>query len=139
MTIALICFASSAMILVVISAIFRIEDARGSHLLVLAHTRSLFNKSIVKLSGALSKMDTYVGRGFLRLMLHYLAHSVLQKFLSLINRAEKWVENLLRRNKQVSKDIRSAKKRTHLDAMTEHKEEVALTDVQKEKMRSHEA
>ena len=56
----------------------------------------------------------------------------------MLKKGEKRVEQLLRRNKQAVKGIKHNKKRNHLDEIADHKQEFALSDAQKEKMRSHE-
>jgi len=135
---ALIFLALSVSTLVIIAGVFRVEDAREGKRVALASVRGLFDTFLRKLRTRLAKADTYLGRGFARLMLHYAAHGVLQRLLAFIGRTEQRVEHLLRRNKQVAKEIRTDKQKTHLDALKEHQEETALTEAQKKKMRSHE-
>jgi len=137
MTTALIYLACSTLALGIIAGVFRVEDARGGHLVILGGVRRFFNKIISAVAERLSKADTYFGRGFPRLMLHYLAHGVLYRLLAFVGRVEKRVAHLLRRNKQVAKDIRTTKEKTHLDKIADHQKKVALTDAQKKKMRSH--
>lgn len=135
---ALIFLVCSTMVLVFTTGIFRVEDARQGNRVMLSLLRSLLDRFVTFVGGKLSRADTYLGRGFARLMLHYAAHGILNRLLAFIGRTEKKVEHLLRRNKQVATDIRVSKKKTHLDEIAEHKEEVALTQKQKMKMRSHE-
>ena len=124
--------------LIILIGVFRVEDAHEGNRIMFPKLRTFFDRLVVYLGDKLSKVDTYLGRGFARLMLHYAAHGILHRLLSFIGRTEQKVENLLRRNKQVATDIRVSKKKTHLDEIAEHKEEVALTEKQKMKMRSHE-
>lgn len=135
---ALILLACSTLALVAIAGVFRFEDARGGNRVTLVRTRSFFDRSVVTTYTKLSQVDTYLGRGFARLMLHYAAHGILQKILSFVSRTEKKVEHLLRQNKQVAKDIQTSKEKNHLTKIAEHQQEVALTEKQKMKMRSHE-
>ena len=135
---ALIFLACSTLTLIVLVGVFRVEDAREGRRIILSRVRALFDRLVVFGGRKLSEVDTYLGRGFARLMLHYAAHGILHRLLSFIGRMEQKVEHLLRRNKQVATDIRVNKKKTHLDEIAEHQEEVALTETQKMKMRSHE-
>lgn len=137
MTGAFVYFACSALTLGIIAGVFRVEDAQQGRRIVLRRARAWFDGVVVSAGSKLTKFDTYLGRGITRLLLHYAAHSILHRLLALITRMEKRVEHLLRRNKQVAKDIQGTKSKTHLDEIAEHKEEVALTDAQKRKMRSH--
>ena len=135
---ALIFLVLSVSTLVIITGIFRIEDAREGKRVVLVAVRNLFDSFLQKLRSKCVRVDTYLGRGFARLMLHYVAHGVLYRLLAFIARTEDKVEYLLRRNKQVAKEIRTNKQKTHLDVLKEHQKETALTEAQKKKMRSHE-
>jgi len=135
---ALIIFICSTLILTVLVGIFRVEDAREGSRVIMVRPRSFFDKIVKGAAERLSKTDTYLGRGFTRLMLHYAAHGILHRLLTFVGRIEKKVEHLLRSNKQVAKEIRIGKEKTYLDKIADHREEVALTEKQKTKMRSHE-
>jgi len=132
---ALVC---STLALVIIAGVFRVEDAREGKLLMLSGFRVLFDRFVVYIAKKLSTFDTYIGRGFARIVLHYAAHGLLERLLLVLKKGEKRVEQLLRRNKQAVKGIKHNKKRNHLDEIADHKQEFALSDAQKEKMRSHE-
>lgn len=139
LTAALIYLASSALALVIIAGVFRVEDAREGRLVVFKTARVLFDKIITMVFYRLSKLDTYIGKGFARLMLHYAAHNILRSTLLLIQKLENKIKGLLKRNTQVAKDLRLTKEKTHLDHIAEHRIETALSDAQKKKMRSHDA
>jgi hypothetical protein len=130
--------ACSTLALGFIAGVFRVEDARAGDRMVLVRARTLFDRLVVTASQRLSQADTYLGRGFARLMLHYAAHGVLHRLLTFLGRIERKVEHLLRSNKEVAKDIQKNKKKTHLDKIADHRQEVALSEEQKIKMRSHE-
>jgi hypothetical protein len=138
MSTALIILIASVLTLVFTAGVFRIEDARNGKLLFAVRLRGFFDAVVTKVVGKLSKVETYLGKGFVRLMLHYFAHGILRRVLSFVSSTQKKLEHLLRRNKQVAKEIRTKKEKTHLDKIAEHKEETALTEAQKKKMRSHE-
>jgi hypothetical protein len=135
---ALIYLTCSTLTLAVIARVFRVEDSRSGSRVVLINARQWFDRIVTEATLRLSKADTYLGRGFARLMLHYAAHGVLHRLLLFVGRMEKKVEHLLRSNKKVAKEIRINKEKTHLDKIADHREEVALTEEQKTKMRSHE-
>jgi len=134
---ALILLICSTLTLGIIAGVFRVEDARDGNRVVMVRARKFFDRMVAVVTERLSKADTYLGRGFARLMLHYAAHGVLHRLLTFLGRIEKKVEHLLRSNKRVAKDIRTKKEKTHLDKIADHREEVKLTEEQKIKMRSH--
>ena len=138
MTTALTYLACSTLALVIIAGVFRVEDARDGQLVVLKKARLWFSKVVTAAFTKLSKLDTYIGKGFARLMLHYAAHNILRSLLLLIEKIENKIKSLLKRNTQVAKDLRLTKEKTHLDHIADHRIETALTDAQKKKMRSHE-
>lgn len=138
MTTAILYLAGSTLTLGIIAGVFRVEDARAGNRVVLVRARGLLDRVVTEAVSRLSTVDTYLGRGFARLMLHYAAHGLLQHVLLLLSRVEKKVQYLLHSNKKVAKEIRKKKEKTHLDKIADHREEVALSEEQKAKMRSHE-
>lgn len=137
MTTALIYLACSTLTLVIVAGVFRVEDARDGQLVVLKTVRVRFSKIVEVVFAKLSKLDTYIGKGFARIMLHYAAHNILRSILLLIVKLENKIKSLLKRNTQVAKDLQLTKEKTHLDHIADHRIETALTDAQKRKMRSH--
>jgi hypothetical protein len=138
MTTAILYLAGSTLALGIIAGVFRVEDARAGNRVILVRARGLLDRAVVGATDRLSTADTYLGRGFARLMLHYAAHGLLQRLLMLLGRVEKKVEYLLHSNKKVAKEIRKKKGKTHLDKIADHRAEVALSKEQKAKLRSHE-
>lgn len=134
---ALVLLSCSLLTLVIIAGVFRVEDAKGGKLVVLRKVREFFNRTVTRVAVKLSSVETYIGKGSLRLSLHYVLHGILHFVLSFVSRVQHKIEHLLRRNKQVAKEIRTDKEKTHLDKISDHKEEVALTEAQKVKLRSH--
>lgn len=136
MTLALTYVASSVVILVCLTVVYVIEDIKGRRIfLTQARTwlDSLFERLLRKGSSVMFSFSN----GFMRLLFHYGAHSILKRILLAVRKLEKKVEDLVRRNRRVAKDISANKQKNHLDAIAEHKEEVALNETQKEEMRSH--
>lgn len=123
-------------ILSVLTFVYVVEDVRGKRIF-LSGTRSqldLFFRVIQRKIGAVVSQFT---NGFMRVLFHYGAHSVLKRVLALIRKLEGRVEEMVRKNKRVAKSITSGKAKNHLDAIAEHREETALSEVQKEEMKAH--
>ena len=127
----------STIALVVLTGVFRVEDARGGALVLLGGVRRGFDRLIRAVSFKLATWHPYLGRGFLRLLFHYFAHTVLDRLLAAARWIETRLERLVRRNRQVAKKIDAEKRQTHLDMIAAHKAETALTERPKQKLRSH--
>jgi hypothetical protein len=126
----------SVAVLLFLTFVYVVEDIKGKRVF-LTRTRSLFDVLLLGIIVKLSAVVSFFTHGFMRVLLHYGAHTVLKRVLAALRTLEKRVEDLVRHNRKVVKDISAAKTRTHLDAIAEHKEEVALSEKQKEQMRSH--
>lgn len=127
----------SAVALVFLAGVFRVEDARAGELILLGGVRRWFDRTIRTATFKMATWHPYLGQGFARLILHYLAHTVLDRLLAVARALETWLERLLHRNRQVAKKIDAEKRQTHLDMIAAHKAETALTERQKQKLRSH--
>lgn len=126
----------SAITLVILAGVFRLEDSKG-RLVVLGRARSWFNRVITGLYNRLANWHPYVGRGFFRLILHYLMHGLLRRLLNVLRFIERAVERLMRQNRQVAKAIDAEKRQaSHLEAIAEHKVETALSEREKQRRRS---
>jgi membrane protein implicated in regulation of membrane protease activity len=126
----------SVAVLLLLTFVYVVEDMKGKRIF-LARARSWFDILLLGFIAKLSVVISFFTHGFMRILLHYGAHTVLKRVLNTLRNLEKRVEDLVRHNRKVVKDISAAKTRTHLDAIAEHKEEVALSEKQKEQMRSH--
>jgi hypothetical protein len=126
----------STITLVIMTGVFRLEDARGK-LLFFASVRRAFTRGITQMLERYIGWHPYVGRGFFRLLLHYFAHGFLRRVLNGIRRLEERVERLMRQNRQVAKSIDAEKRQSHLTAIAEHKIETALSEREKQRRRSH--
>lgn len=136
MIVALTYVGVSVAVLAVLTFIYVVEDIKDRRIFFIGlRTRldAFFSFVLLKLSRFIS----FFTHGFMRILLHYGAHTVLKRVLAGLRKLEKRVEDLVRHNRKVAKDIHAAKARTHLDAIAEHKEDVALTDTEKKRMRSH--
>ncbi len=127
----------SALTLVILTGVFALEDTNGK-MVVLGAPRRRFNTALTTLIARAMGWHPYVGRGFMRLILHYLAHGLLRRILIGIRRIERWIEQLMRQNRQVAKTIDAEKRQnSHLQAIADHKLETALTEREKRRLRSH--
>ncbi len=134
----LIILSISTITLILCIGVFRVEDSRGGKRIFLGRIRSGFDTAVAVALQKLTQVDTYLGRGIARLTLHYAAHGILQRLLAWVTATQNKVEYLLKRNKQVVREIRTTDaKKTHLDALKEHKEETALSEQEKRKLKSH--
>jgi hypothetical protein len=127
----------STITLVIMTGVFRLEDARG-RVLVFASFRQALTRFLLWCVAWLQSFHPYIGRGFIRLMLHYSAHGVLKRILRLVRRIEQWIERVMRQNRQVAKSIDTqSRQQTHLEALAEHRVETALSDREKQRRRAH--
>ncbi len=136
MTAALTYVGCSVTILVLLTFIYAVEDKKG-HRVFLVRFRELLDKFLFAVKQKFSATGSYFNNSLMRLLLHYGAHSILKRVLNALRRLEERVENLVRHNRRVARDIHIAKTRNHLDEIADHKEEVALSEKQKEKMRRY--
>lgn len=136
MVIALIYWVSSVVILVFLTAVYVVEDARGERIF-LASAREQLDSLCRLVSLKVSYYSASFSHGFMRVLLHYSVHSVLSQILLTLQKLEKKLENLVRHNRKVAKDIHAIKTKGHLDAIARHQKETALSDTQKKEMRSH--
>lgn len=126
----------STIALVIMTGVFRLED-RAGRLLVLSAVRQWFNECVEGVYKRITGWHPYAGRGFVRLMLHYLVHTLLKRVLRLVRRVEQWIERVMRQNRQVAKSIDAGNRpQTHLEAIAEHKVETALTEREKRRLRA---
>lgn len=128
--------AGSVIFLSLLTFVYVIEDIKGERVFLIG-VRSGLDKLLAAIVAKILSITSFFGNSFVRLLLHYGVHSILKRILATLRRLEKKVEDLVRQNRQVAKGIQIAKTRTHLDAIAEHKEEVALTPKEKAKMLSH--
>jgi len=75
----------------------------------------------------------------IQLNLHYSIHSILRMLLKVIIKFYTFFENRLEQNRKKAKQLRSEKRQlsemNHLQQMTVHREDTALTPAQKEKLK----
>jgi hypothetical protein len=122
-------------VLIILTFVYVVEDIKGERVF-LKGSRAWLDQIFEWILKRLAGVRTFFTHGFMRLLLHYSAHKVLKRLLTTLQRLEKKVEELVRRNRKVAKTIKDAKE-NHLHAIAAHKEEVSLSEEQKEELRSH--
>lgn len=132
MVIAFVYVGCSVVALLLLTVVYTIEDVKGRRIF-LVRVREATDRFLNAFSLKVSKWLYGFAHGFMRLLFHYGAHSILKRVLSGIRNLEARVEDLVRKNRKIAKDIRN-KTRTHLNDIADHKEEVALSDKEKENM-----
>lgn len=131
MVTALVYVGCSLVALILLTFIYVVEDIQGKRIFLLK-TR---DKLDTFFRWMLSKIDSalfFFSNNFMRLLLHYGAHTILKRILFWLRTLEKRVEDLVRQNRKVAKDIRTATSKNHLDEIAQHKEETALSVEQRE-------
>ena len=132
MTTALIYFSASLVILIFLSVLYRIEDIRGKRV-VLSRIRSLTDIGLITTFTTLRQLRHRVWDGFVHIVLRYGVHTFLGATLAFLKGLEQRVEIAVRRNRQA---VRSGKRvRNHLDEIADHKESVALSEEEKQKLK----
>ena len=136
MIVALTYVAISIGVLLLLTFVYVVEDAKGE--------RFFFLKARAKLdtflSQVLHRVELFMfslSNSIVRLLLHYGAHSILKRMLAVIRSLEEKVEDLVRRNRRIAKGIGALRTKGHLSTLQDHKEEVALSEEEKKQLRSH--
>ena len=133
---ALSIFGGSVVVLALLIVVYSIEDSKGERVF-LRSFREMLDRGLIGLVFLARSGVTFFTHSFMRLLLHYGLHTILSRILNALRDMEKKVEELVRKNKRVAKAIQAAKSsRSHLHQVREHKEEVALSEEDKERLRS---
>lgn len=136
MVTALTIFGGSVAVLALLIVIYSIEDSKGERVF-LRTFRGMLDRGILAIIAAFGTATRFFTHSFMRLLLHYGLHTILSRLLNTLRDMEKKVEELVRKNKRVAKAIRAAKSsRSHLHEVAEHKQAVALSEEEKERLRS---
>lgn len=120
----------SSAVLAVLTVVYIIEDIRGKRV-VIPRTRAALDRGLQRFLAKFSEVSRFFTHGFVRLLLHYGAHTILKRVLTTLRNWEQKVEAMVRHNRKVAKDIREGRSANHLDAIAQHKQEVALSEEEK--------
>lgn len=121
--------------LLVLTVFYILEDRKGNRIF-LTYFRNKLDAFLFLFVQKIKQWAAIFTTGFMRILFHYGAHSILKRLLATIRGLEARLEELVRKNRKVARGL-GEKTRNHLDEIAEHKEEVALSDKEKEQMMSH--
>ncbi|MFM2381760.1 MAG: hypothetical protein RLZZ76_527 [Candidatus Parcubacteria bacterium] len=122
--------------LLLLTFVYVVEDIKGDRVFFL----SLRDKLDAFFMRVLRKIELFMfslSTGFVRILLHYGAHSILKRTLAFIKTLEVRVEELVRKNRRIAKSISAIRSKSHLGSLADHKDEVALTEKEKTDLMSH--
>ena len=121
--------------LLFLSALFRIEDARGKRFL--ETVRNLLDRGCELIGKGTRRLRIWFGSGMIRLFFHYLAHKLLKCGLAMIRTCERFFEKRLRYNRRKANQLSESIEQSHLAAIAEHKRDTALSDREKQRLKAH--
>ncbi len=133
MTAVLITFGTSAGVLVLLSALYLFEDARGERVL-LSGFRHLIDRLFSFVYGLIGSFLGFLWRGIVTLVLHYGVHKLLGAVMAFLHKLQMRVEHVVVRHHHETS--REGKERNHLDEIAEHKEASALSEEEKQQRRN---
>lgn len=132
MTTALIYFAVSTSVVLVLTTLYLVEDRYGRRV-VLVGARNWLDRSFQSVYDRLAHWFERAWAGLVRFVLHYGVRVFLATVAYWFRYWEKRVENVIRRNRQSLRRERTG--RNHLDDIADHKQSTALSEEKKQQMR----
>lgn len=127
----------SAVVLVVLTALFRAEMKRRERVL-LGGVRGGLDAMVLYITGIFGRLCAHLQAGVIRTTMHYIVHHVLEGVISVLLRLQKRLFRVYEKNKwHHNPSSGSENTDPHLTAIAEHKKETALTPAQKRKLRKH--
>jgi hypothetical protein len=136
MSSALVYFGGSVFFLVILTALFTIEDSYGDRLLF-ASLRGWLDKKIEHFKSSITLPTNQGSFGYLRLLWHYFIHTFLKRMKYVLTRLNAWSDQALVRNREVAKKIKKARTHSHFEQISAHKEMVALSQEERAARKSH--
>ncbi len=134
MDFALIGFFTSALIAFVLHQFFKYEEKNGVR--VGARIRSHADFFVIKAEHTFHRMLRFVGMDFIRQILHYFFHTVLNATLVFLKRCEQGLRNVKRVNKTIAKSVeQESELRSKLEEIALHKVATALSEEEKKEHR----
>jgi hypothetical protein len=136
MYVALTYVAVSIGALLFLTFVYVVEDVKGNRVFFIG----IRDKIDSLLSRGLRRIELFMfslSTGFVRILLHYGAHSVLKRVLAFIRSLEERLEELVRKNRRIAKSLGAIRTKGHFGTLADHKEEVALTEKEKSDLLSH--
>lgn len=112
--------------------LFSIEERKGGRVF-LSGVRNFFDHVLEETTYRFSHVSLQFGSGVFRLLFHYIVHICIGGVLWVLRSLEAFFHHLQYRNRQSAKSVRPKEDKTHLDLIAEHKEQIALSDSEKQK------
>ena len=134
MTLSLTLALGSAVTLLLLIVLFKAEAARGERV-VLGGARAGLDHLVIGIGNVFERIFGHFRAGVFRATFHYMLHQVLGIVITGLTKAQRKLFLLYERHTRISRQIQKEHE-THLDAIAAHKEETALTETQKRKLRS---
>lgn len=132
---AVITLAVSAVSIILLTVLFRHEEARECRLFESLRIR--LDQAISWLGNHIGTVLYWFGAGNVRLFFHAVLHRVLHLMLRIIKWMEGFVETKLRSNRRQAKSVsRTLSSNDHLRQLAEHQVSTALDEEQKKQLRS---
>lgn len=128
--------AVSAVILVTLLVLYRIEEGKG-HRIVLLRVREFLDRIVFRLGSGISRFFAHIGAGAFQATFHYLIHRLLSRIIRLLTSLESYLSRLQLRNKRIATVMREGGRRTHLDEIASHKEQTSLSEEERRQRRKH--
>lgn len=125
----------SAIAVCALFVFYSFEDTKGRRI-ILPQFRTTLDRFVETIGRFLLRAGDFMGGRFFRLLIHYVLHTLLKRLLLFLRSLEARVEEMVRQNKKRAKDVAQPHVENHLDAIAQHKEEVALTEREKRKLRA---
>ena len=133
MTTALIYFGSSALVLIILSSLYLIEDIKGRRIL-LPTARNFFDHILASLLGSVVRSFKVMWHWIAQFVLSHGVSKLLSATMSYLRKLEQRVEDLVLHNRQAVK--REKRERTHLDEIADHKVQSALSEEDKHRLKN---
>jgi hypothetical protein len=115
------------------------KERRRDRRFFAAGFRNWLDTEVDKIGNSILNNWEHFSKYIIQLNWYYSIHSVLKTVLKMIVTFYTYFENLFERNRSRTKQLRAEKRQlgeyNHLQQMTEHKEETALTPAQKKKLK----
>jgi hypothetical protein len=137
MSLALIIAGTSFILLVCFSRLFTLETRAGRRFMF-PTLRYALDNVIVTIAKAIHSFFVYIVKYVITLSWYYSLHAFLAVTLKFLAGIYYVVENITHRNRDKARKIRQERKnstRSHLDVLTDHKDDTKLSEQQKKKLK----
>lgn len=126
----------SAITVFLLSMLFRYEGERGVR--IAERIRTHFDFLVLKAFHTMHAGIRFLGRDFIRQVLHYIFHTLLMGILRIVERLEKSLHTIMRTNKTLARTAkRENETRNKLEEIALHKVASALSEEEKKEHRDN--